>query len=396
MAGEGGRQAPIPNMNPDAHSHEALKAMTDAANPAGSQAIADGWAELAAKSEEAGQLFQRAIQNSEPGWTGEAAEAMRAHLARIAAWTRQTGTAYQAAGEAIGSQGEAAAVAKSSMPPPVPYDPAQMIRDASAGGNIADLAALPFRMYEQKQKHDAAHDEAARIVAARDKAFSESAGAVPSFTPPPLLGDTPAALSDDPVTIAAPHPRAPTRGEGLRRPPRPQPHHAPRPAAPSPLTPGPGPVAPSGVAPVSGPMAPSAPSQGPPAAARPMVSPALTPLPGPAVNPGPAQVPGAVTPSALTPGGVPNPGPVVSAGSAGAFGPDGFGPSGSGGFGPGGGPPPVVPSRIVAGAEAAPAAGSAKPAGDGERKRPEYLIEPDAGGMFGSDAVTSPPVIGEV
>jgi hypothetical protein len=32
---------------------------------------------------------------------------------------------------------------------------------------------------------------------------------------------------------------------------------------------------------------------------------------------------------------------------------------------------------------------------DGEHKRPEYLIEPDAESMFGSDAMTSPPVIGE-
>jgi hypothetical protein len=32
---------------------------------------------------------------------------------------------------------------------------------------------------------------------------------------------------------------------------------------------------------------------------------------------------------------------------------------------------------------------------DGEHKRPEYLIEPDAESMFGSDTMTSPPVIGE-
>src|SRR5690349_8287478 len=136
MAAEPGRQAPVPNLNPDAQSHEALKAMTDAANPAGAQAVADGWAELAAKSDEAADLFQRAIQNSEPGWTGEAADAMRAHLARVAAWTRETGAAYRVAGDAIARQSEAAEVAKSSMPPPVPYDPAQMIRDASASGNL--------------------------------------------------------------------------------------------------------------------------------------------------------------------------------------------------------------------------------------------------------------------
>jgi hypothetical protein len=396
MAGEGGRQAPIPNMNPDAQSHEALKAMTDAANPAGSQAIADGWAELAAKSDEAGELFQRAVQNSEPGWTGDTAEAMRAHLNRIAAWTRQTGAAYQAASDAIGRQGEAAAVAKSSMPPPVPYDPAQMIRDATAGGNISELAALPFRMYEQKQKHDAAHDEAARIVAARDQTFGEAAGAVPAFTPPPLLNDG-ASAPADPVTVATPHPRAPRPDEGVRPAPRPvppRPHPVNQPVPPGspsgqPVPPGAAQVSPGGQPrpPGGPPVSPGGPRPG--GAPAPMSGPVTPPPPGPPVSPPrPATVSSSAPPVA-------NLGATPTTLPSDAFGPSGFGPSGTGGFGPGG-PPPVTPSRVVAGAEAVPPAGPAKRTGDGERKRPEYLIEPDADGMFGSDAVTSPPVIGEV
>jgi hypothetical protein len=30
-----------------------------------------------------------------------------------------------------------------------------------------------------------------------------------------------------------------------------------------------------------------------------------------------------------------------------------------------------------------------------EKKRPQYLVEPETAGMFGSDQLTSPPVIGE-
>src|SRR6266540_3276600 len=132
MVGEHGRQVPSPSMNAQAQSHEALKAMTDAADPAGSTAIAESWGDLASGFDQATELFQRAMLSSEPGWTGEAADAMRAQLARIARWTKETGAAYRAAADAIGAQSEAAGSAKTAMPPPVPYDPAQMIREAAA------------------------------------------------------------------------------------------------------------------------------------------------------------------------------------------------------------------------------------------------------------------------
>src|SRR5262245_53570809 len=128
MSGESGRQVPTPSMNPQAQSHEALKAMTDAANPAGSQGVADSWRDLASGFDEASELFQRGMLSSEPGWSGEAAEAMRAQLSRIAAWAHQTGAAYRAASQAIGTQSEASDTARKAMPPPVPYDPAKMIR----------------------------------------------------------------------------------------------------------------------------------------------------------------------------------------------------------------------------------------------------------------------------
>ena len=187
MTGDGMRQAPTPSMNPRAQSHEALKAMTDAADPAGVQAVADGWAELASGFDEAARLFERTVLRSSAGWTGDAAEAMRGQLARIAMWSEQTGAQYRAAGSAITEQSGAAETAKRNMPPPVPYDPAQMIRDARASGNLFELAALPFKLYAQKQRHDAAHEQAAEVVTNRDTSFANAAAAVPAFIPPPSL-----------------------------------------------------------------------------------------------------------------------------------------------------------------------------------------------------------------
>jgi hypothetical protein len=375
MTGESGRQAPAPSMNPQAQSHEALKAMTDAADPGAAQAVADGWAEMAAGFDEAARLFQRTVLSSATGWTGDAAEAMRTQLARIALWSEKTGAQYQAASGAITEQTGAADTAKRNMPPPVPYDPGQMIRDARESGNMFEMAALPFKMYAQKQRHDAAHEQAVEVVGNRDSSFAAAAGSIPAFIPPPSLTEEPkpevgskSEAQGKPPVSGPPVPRA--RG-----------------AAPAPVVPAAAPPAPN-----AGPSAPPTP-----------------PSPAPPSAPTPPRPPSGSAPSIPSQGGTnaagftsaPSPGrpagpgfggPPVMPASAGGFPPGGgFGPAtgGLGGVGPTGGRPPAPVRRPAA----LPVAG--KGAEDGEQKRPEYLIEPEIEGMFGSDEMTSPPVIGE-
>ncbi|MFL6140960.1 MAG: PPE domain-containing protein, partial [Labedaea sp.] len=227
----GPREVPSSSVNPEAHSHEVLKAMTDAANPAAAQAVADGWSDLAAGFDEAADLFHRARTSSEPGWSGDAAEAMRAALTRVADWTRVTAAGYQAAATTITTQAEAAQSAKAAMPPPVRYDPAAMIR--AAAGNPADLAALPFRLHEQKRQHDAAHAEAARVVTLRDRTLTEAAGALPGFTPPPTLASAPAQAPPPAPASPAPQQASPAPRQAST-PPRTDPSAAHRAAGPAP------------------------------------------------------------------------------------------------------------------------------------------------------------------
>ena len=395
MDGDTGRQVPTPSMNPKAQSHEALKEMTDAADSSASQAVADGWAAMASGFDEAAGLFQQAQATSEAGWTGDAAEGMRAQLARVANWSKVTGAHYSAASAAISNQSGVADTAKRTMPPPVPYDPAQMIRDARDSGNILAMAALPFTMYAQKQKHDAAHDEAARIVSERDLAFALAAGAIPEFGPPPSLTDAgPADAAErkpKPPAHKPPSPRPLTESPGHAPPPNggssapvaegtkpeqstPAPgggSGGPPPAAPAPSVPVPGGTQPEQFMPAAGGGAGGAGSPAPPA----------PPAPRPSASAG---LPGGFMPGSPAPGGTMAAQFTAPAG--------GFGP-GSGGFGPaavrapgGFGPAPIVPGA---------AAGGAPVAGESRQKRPEYLVEPDIEGMFGSDEMTSPPVIGE-
>jgi hypothetical protein len=327
MTADGGRQIPTPTTNPRAQSHDALKAMTDAAQPAGAQAVADGWTRLAAGFDEAVTLFDRARHASEAGWTGPAADAMRAHLARVAHWSKAMGAHYQAAGTAIATQATAAESAKSAMPPPVPYDPAAMIRQARESGSLLQLAQLPFQLYAQKHKRDAAHEEAARVITERDRTMAHAATEIPPFEPPPALVATPNSVFDE---------TAPATATSISADPRVT-NTAPNSAEPA---------ASAGARPA-----------GANGAAWSATSPAV-----------------AVAPSATS---------LVQPGN------------GFGDFGPSGSATNVlapVPARPNAQNWAAGAGGVKE---EGERKRPQYLVQSDLEGMFGSDQLTSPPVIGE-
>lgn len=189
MTGHGEREVPAAaEVNPAAYDHETLKRWTDEADTGSAQAVADTWTSTGAALVEAADALRRAADGSEAGWEGEAAEAMRARLTEIADWSSGTGAQITAASETIARQGEAAEAARRAMPDPVPYDPAQLIREAGEAGPLA-LAGLPQQMYDRKQLHDAAHEDAVRVVAQRDRAMGAAAGEVVVFERPPLLDE---------------------------------------------------------------------------------------------------------------------------------------------------------------------------------------------------------------
>ncbi|GAB3461201.1 hypothetical protein [Actinophytocola sediminis] len=189
MTGHDERQVPAAaEVNPAAYDHATLKRWTDDADAGAAQAVADTWTDTGAALSEAADTLRRAAADSEAGWTGDAAAAMRARLAEVAEWSSGTGGQITAASASIARQGEAAEAARRAMPDPVPYDPAQLIRDAGEGGPLA-LAGLPQRMYDQKQLHDAAHEDAVRVVTQRDRVMGGAAGEVVVFAPPPLLDE---------------------------------------------------------------------------------------------------------------------------------------------------------------------------------------------------------------
>lgn len=400
----GGRRVPPVSVNHAAIDHAQLKQWTDDADPSKSQSFADDWTGVGAIMTDAAESLKRAAMGTEAGWTGEAADAMRVRLGQIAAWSGGTGAQISAASQSIAQQSEAADAARRAMPEPVSYNPGDIIRDAPGNGLLA-LVALPDLIYQRYEQSNAAHEEAVRVVSERDNTMNDAAGRVALFQAPPRLdgSDHRDDDGDDDRTHDG------SDGDPKDGDPGPGGESAPRRAAPGAghvPTGGsePGGSAPGGVSPAASSGDPGtttpesfAPRE-PVAAGSGNVAPHAAP-PGPGFVPGFGPVGG---------GGLGGSGELGGSGGGSRGVGAGAGPRGGGGaLGAGPGAGKAVPgSATAAEAAAARGAGRGGPTGgmpvgggrrdedDAEHQRPEFLQEPDPEGIFDSDVLTAPSVIG--
>jgi len=112
---------------------------------------------------------------------------MRGVLAKAGGWLDKVSAVSAGVGDSVSRQAEVAARAKAEMPPPVPYDPAEMIRSAAGSGDIRWLVGLSDAMAERRAEAEAARIKAIDVMNARDLALHGLA-AGESFVAPPALG----------------------------------------------------------------------------------------------------------------------------------------------------------------------------------------------------------------
>ncbi|WP_185845731.1 hypothetical protein [Kibdelosporangium aridum] len=409
-------KVPPSNVYVPGQSHQVLADWVKTGEQADAEGLAQTWQDWGNGLQEASRDLFVAVFGSQDGWTGQAANAMREQLRRVAEWSKKTGEGFNKASTAFTQQGEAVGTAKNAMPEPVNFSPEQMIKDAAKGG-IIDLIKLPGAMYEQHQKQQQAYEQAIQVVAQRDAALQAAASSVPPFEPPPKVGDG-----------------------GIKEPP---PNNPPMPGS-SGFRPGTGGTGSRGQFAGGGgsggggaggggsiPGFNGGNGFGPNDPNNPNGNDQNTPpnvnIPGMPIGTGTSGYNPGPPPSTNFGGGNPNPfaaGPTAAGGGGnfgGAFG-GGFGPGGAprpgGGFGPlgsgtaagaqgpgAGAPPPgagMGGGRGAAGAGRGGmgaggmggGAGRGEGGEDEEHQRPSYLVEPDPDATFGTDQLTAPPVIG--
>ncbi|GAA4666429.1 MULTISPECIES: PPE domain-containing protein [Amycolatopsis] len=176
---------PEPVRRYESRSHEELaREVAEGNDPAAAGQLGARWAELGTRLRESAQALESLADRSGEAWQGPAAEAVRATLAKAAAWSDQATEVSRAVAGAVSGQAEIAARARAEMPPPVSYDPVAMIRESA--GDVVALVGLSDRMARRREESEAARRKAIDVMAARDAALRAS---VPDrvFEAPPEL-----------------------------------------------------------------------------------------------------------------------------------------------------------------------------------------------------------------
>ncbi|WP_370970026.1 hypothetical protein [Amycolatopsis sp. cg9] len=359
------------------------------------------------------QSMNTAVNASKGTWEGTAAENAQQYFTSLGKWSDANSQNAKLASETIYDQGQAASTAKNSMPAPIPFSWKDEFT-SWATSNPFNLADNVDKSIQKQKDSQAAHDQAAGVMATYDKNLYEAASKQPAFAPPPSFST--GGGSDDP------------NGTGDK----------------------------NGINTPSGVNTPGGHSVNTPGGNNNFTTgniPGTTGTPqfsGPGSTTGAGLIPaGTTTPSSFTPGSIPggstpnpnqqfggmpmSPMPMggmnfggdeaynSKVGGGGGRGAGGFGPGGSGagnatGAGaasgaarPGGiGAAEAAAGRGMGGLGAGGAAGRGGMGGgamgrgqkgegdeDTEHSRPTYLVEGDPDEVFGTDLRTAPPVIGE-
>jgi hypothetical protein len=408
--------------------HQTLyDSVTKGVSPASVTDVSDTWLQIGNKLTTLQTSVATAIASSQVTWTGQAAEQARQSIAKLGNQSGQAGQSAQLAGVLTAQQSEALTTAKNSVPPP----PKPAFNAATAQQHLQTIQdPIAFAKQAATDKATAAaqvaaHQQAAHIVQQYDHTVSQTSASMPAFAPAP----PPAKPVGPPATPTVPPPviGGPPPGTGPTSPGSTDPgtkFHSPGTGT----TPGTTPVVHTFTPPTTVPTQTTTTSgfvPPPTTGTGTFVPPPGTVLPGTGL-PGTTSggLTGDIPIGTFGSGGFGSGG--LGSGEAGAFGGVGSGgvgsSSGSGGAGAGGtgsgsagARSGVGSSAGAAGEEAGMAEGTAGARGgagstgaggmgagrggqrgqaDAEHKRPSWLLETDEG-IFGTDEMTAPPVIGE-
>ncbi|MEV6829153.1 hypothetical protein [Amycolatopsis sp. NPDC051102] len=130
------------------------------------------------------QSMTTAVNASKGTWEGTAADNAQQYFTSLSKWSDANSQNAKLASETIYEQGQAAATAKNSMPAPIPFSWGDEFK-SWATSNPLNLADNIDQSIQKQKDSQAAHDEAAGVMATYDKNLYEAASKQPAFAPPP-------------------------------------------------------------------------------------------------------------------------------------------------------------------------------------------------------------------
>ncbi len=181
-------RVPQPTANYPAHSHADMhKQAMDGNDPGTAGEIAAEWKSISADLTEVAVGLNTVVNGLRAGWTGAAGAAASQALTKVGNFTDELSGAFSVTSGVVNRQVEAAETAKNKFPPEVPYNPQQMLRDAATSWNPLKMVAAPFEMLAQREKSQAAKQEAERVMQERDNTLAAAAASMPTFENKPQI-----------------------------------------------------------------------------------------------------------------------------------------------------------------------------------------------------------------
>ncbi len=125
-----------------------------------------------------------AVNASKGTWEGSAATNAQQYFTSLGKWSDANSQNAKLASETIYDQGQAASTAKNSMPAPIPFSWGDEFK-SWATSNPFSLPDNVDKSLQKQKDSQAAHDQAAGVMATYDKNLYEAASKQPAFAPPP-------------------------------------------------------------------------------------------------------------------------------------------------------------------------------------------------------------------
>ncbi|GAB3294491.1 hypothetical protein [Parasphingorhabdus pacifica] len=134
--------------------------------------------------------IRTAAQKTEQNWTGDAGNAMRAHVTQVAEHMGHSGGAARLTANQVGMQAESGERAKNAMPEVIEFDLKNELVNYASDPNPFTAVSRANDIVEKHEQSQQAHQQAAEVVTTMEGDFGEAAAKTPAFVPaPPEPGD---------------------------------------------------------------------------------------------------------------------------------------------------------------------------------------------------------------
>ncbi|SDQ82993.1 hypothetical protein [Actinopolyspora saharensis] len=131
------------------------------------------------------ERIHKAAAKTEQTWTGNAGDAMRAHVRTVSDHMGHSGQGAQLTANQLGMQAESGEQARNSMPEDPEFDMKSELAGLMSNPNPFTIVQRANEVKQKAEQAEQSHQEAAQVMSRMEQSFGQAAENTPLFTPPP-------------------------------------------------------------------------------------------------------------------------------------------------------------------------------------------------------------------